>query len=333
MIVGSDKFRYELVEGWGQLPEGWDLKDACAVAVDSQDRVYVISRSEHPVLVFDRDGRFLTSWGEGIFKTTHWISIDREGSVYCVDAGDHTVRKFTAEGKLLMTLGNKDQPSDTGATTDDFTQVKRGGPPFNCPTSLAFAPSGEFYVSDGYGNARIHKFSPDGTLLFSWGEPGTKPGQFKVPHSIFVDRNGTVYVADRENNRIQLFNPNGEFINQFITHYQWAGISRPDGLFIDADDILYVAELGYRYGLWPEAPPFTADSPLPCVSIWNLNGELLARWGGKDSFLPGNFVCPHGICVDSRGDLYVTEVNFSGGGMWGIIPRDCHLLQKFARIT
>ncbi len=327
MTLGSGKFRYEIAEGWGQLPEGWGMVDGCAVAVDSQDRVYVINRGEHPVIIFDRDGKFLTSWGEGLFKTTHGIRIDADGLVYCTDMGDHTVRKFTAEGKLLMTLGNENKPSDTGTIEEDYRKVKRGGPPFNMPTDTAFAPSGEFYVSDGYANARVHKFSPDGKLLFSWGEPGDGPGQFNLPHNICVDKRGTVYVADRENSRIQLFTPNGEFITQ------WTDVTRPDGIYLGADDNFYVAELGYRYGLYPWFPAPTPESPLPCVSVWNLNKELLVRWGGADSCSPGNFASPHGICVDSRGDLYVSEVNFSAGGNEGLIPPGCHLLQKFIRIT
>lgn len=327
MIVGTGRFRYKVDEGWGQLPEGWNFFDTPGVAVDSKNRVYVFGRGDRPVVVFDRNGNFLSSWGERVFNFPHMIRIDADDSVYCVDMEDHTVRKFTNAGRLLMILGNKDQPSDTGCSVLDYREVKRGGPPFNRPTDLAFAPSGEIYISDGYGNARVHKFSSDGTLLFSWGEPGSRPGQFNIPHSICVDRYGTVYVADRENNRIQLFSPNGGFITQ------WTGVTRPAGLFIDADDNLYVTELGYRYGLWPWMPPPTPQSPLPCVSIWGLDGELLTRWGGGNSCSPGNFACPHGICTDSRGDLYVSEIIFSVGGNKGILPLDCHQLQKFIRIS
>jgi len=326
MIVGSSRFRYKVAEDWGQLPKGWRFHEVCGVAVDSQDRVYVFDRDrEHPIVIFDRDGNFWDTWGNGIFNRPHSIRIGADDSVYCVDTGDHTVRKFTNEGKLLMMLGNKNRPSDTGCNELDYRAIKRGGPPFNRPTDLAFAPSGEIFVSDGYGNARVHKFSTDGTLLLSWGEVGSGPGEFAFPHSICVDKYGKIYVADRENNRIQVFTLNGELITE------WTGVTRPDGLFIDAEDNLYIAELGYRYGLWPWMAPPGPGSPLPRLSVWNLKGELLAHWGGEDSCAPGNFCCPHMICTDSRGDLYVSEVNFSGAGKRGLVPIDCHTLQKFVR--
>ena len=325
MIFGNNRFKYEVVDDWLQLPEKLKIIDVCGVAVDSQDRVYLFSRTDQPVLIFDREGKYLNSWGEGIFTSPHSLRVGPDDSVYCVDDGNHTVRKFTFDGRLQMILGNKDRPSDTGGSNEDYRTVKRGGEPFNSPTDIAFAPSGEIYISDGYGNARVHKFSPAGKLLFSWGEPGTDPGQFNVPHSVCVDRHGIVYVADRENNRIQLFTQNGEFKEQ------WTNVNRPAGLFIDVDNFLYVAELGYRYGLWPWMRPPTPKSPLPCVSIWSLDGKLQTRWGGVESCLSGNFASPHMLCTDSRSDLYVGEVVYTVAGSKGLLPIDCHVLQKFTR--
>src|SRR5262249_5479221 len=150
-----------------------------------------------------------------IFKRAHGIFIGPDDAVYCIDDFDHTFRKFTTDGKLLMTLGTSGKPSDTGATSIDFRTIRHSGPPFHYPTDLALAPDGSLYVSDGYGNARIHKFSPDGRLLFSWGEPGDGPGQFRVPHGIAVDRQGFVYVADRENSRVQIFAPDGKYLSEW----------------------------------------------------------------------------------------------------------------------
>jgi len=312
VLYGAGKYTYELVDGWAKCPEGFSFFDVPGLSVDSQDRVYVLSRSAHPVTVFDREGNLLTWWGEGFFKRTHGTCVGPDGSVYCTDDKDHTVSKFTPEGKLLLTLGNKDQPSDTGYVQESYdffwglTTIKRGGPPFNRPTGIALSPSGEIYVSDGYGNARVHKFSPDGTLLFSWGEPGYAPGQFRLPHSVWVDKQGRVWVPDRENSRIQIFNAQGEFLSQ------WEDLIRPTDICIDDEGIVYISELCLR------------------VSIFTNDGRLLARWGGggKDRATT-LFIAPHAIAVDSRGDLYVGEVS----GTFGGVDRGSRTVQKFARKT
>lgn len=269
--IGNGKFKYEFVAGWDKLPNGWKYTQVAGVAVDSQDRVYVYNRGEHPVIVYDREGNFLNSWGEGFLKHAHGIFIDSNDYVYLADRFMQTVLKFTTSGELLMMLGTKDV-----ASKDES--------PFNHLTDVAVSPEGEIYVSDGYGNSRLHKFSPDGKLILSWGRPGNAPGQFKLPHSVWVDRRNRVLAADRENHRIQVFTTNGEFITQ------WTGLLQPCDLFVDSDDNLYVAELQSR------------------VSILNLEGELLAQFGGEKSNEPGQFVAPHGIWTDSKGDLYVGEV-------------------------
>src|SRR5262249_51980618 len=206
------EFGYEADDHWAKLPPGWGWSEVVAVAADSQDRVFVFNRGDHPVMIFGRDGTFLSSWGEGLFARPHGLFIGPDDAVYCTDDFGHTVRKFTPTGELLLTLGTSGKPSDTGATGMDYRTVLRAGPPFHHPTNLALSPSGDMYVSDGYGNARVHKFAPDGRLLLSWGEPGGGPGQFHLPHGIAVDGQGTVYVADRENSRVQLFTPDGKFL-------------------------------------------------------------------------------------------------------------------------
>ena len=162
-----------MVENWAKLPEGWEFKDVAAVAVDSKDRVYVFNRGEHPMIVFDREGNFIRSWGEGTFPRAHGLHIDANDILYCTDDGGHVVRKCTTEGKVLLELGvpGKAAPYMSGT-------------PFHRCTHTALSPRGDIYVSDGYGNARVHKFSPDGKLLKSWGEPGTDPGpvQHRAQH-------------------------------------------------------------------------------------------------------------------------------------------------------
>jgi DNA-binding beta-propeller fold protein YncE len=322
------QFGYEANDRWAKLPIGWSWTEVVAVATDAEDHVYVFNRGEHAVMVFDPDGTFLHSWGEGLFARPHGIFIGPDDAVYCTDDLDHTVRKFTPDGRLLLTLGTSGKPSNTGATSVDYRTILRFGPPFHFPTNMALSPERDMYVCDGYGNARVHKFSSDGRLLFSFGEPGSGPGQFQVPHGIAVDRQGTVYVADRENSRIQLFTPDGRFLSE------WTDVARPCQIFIDEAGNVFVAELGFRAGMWPGTTAPTADAPGGRVSIFDRHGELQARWGGgQNPCAPGDFFAPHGICVDSHGDIYVAEVTLSAGGNRGLVPRTCHTLQKFTRKT
>lgn len=263
---------FGVCEGWGKLPVGWTFTQVAGVVVDKKDRVYVFNRGEHPLVVFDREGKLLTSWGEGIFTTPHGIFLTADECLYLVDCGDHTVRKFTLDGRLLQVWGTPGKASGDGR-------------PFNRPTDVAVAPSGDVYISDGYGNRRVHKFSPEGKLLLSWGKEGSGPGEFSLPHGIWVDDQGIVYVADREeNNRIQLFTPEGEFLGE------WPGFRQPNDVYIDRDGLVYIPELQHR------------------VSILNRQGEVLARLGGAESAAPGEFIAPHTTYTDSRGDLYVGEV-------------------------
>jgi DNA-binding beta-propeller fold protein YncE len=311
MLYGTGKYLYQLVDGWAKCPEGRPFTDICGLSIDSQDRVYILDRGAHPVMIFDREGNLLTWWGAGFFKRTHGIYVGPDGSVYCTDDHSHTVSKFTPEGKVLLMLGNKDQPSDTGYVDQPdlykrLASIKRGGPPFNRPAGVALSSSGDIYVSDGYGNARVHRFSHDGTLLFSWGEPGDGPGQFRIPHSIWVDRQDRVWVADRENNRIQIFTGQGEFLSQ------WTDLKRPTDIFIDDEETVYVSELGLR------------------VSIFTIDGKLLARWGSDEQDKEtAVFLAPHAIAVDSQGDLYVGEVCKRYAG----VDRGPRTVQKFAMKT
>jgi DNA-binding beta-propeller fold protein YncE len=193
-VVTSGDFRYRARTDWARWPAGWQVPEVVGVATDSEDRVFVFYRGEHPVSVFDRDGAFLFSWGEGIFNRPHGITIGPDDSVYLADDFDHTVRKFTPEGKLLLTLGTSGQPSDTGATSVDFRNIRQAAGPFHYPTNIALGRDGEIYVSDGYGNARVHKFSPDGKLLFV-GRARRGPGEFHT--SWHCRRWRGLFIADR----------------------------------------------------------------------------------------------------------------------------------------
>jgi DNA-binding beta-propeller fold protein YncE len=309
-VYGNGKYTYELAEGWAKCTDELTFNDAPGVAIDSQDRVYVFSRGNNIIMIFDRDGNLLRTWGKGYFTNAHGVHVARDDSVFCVQTENHTVSKFTPEGKLLMVLGTPDKPSDTGYIRkgDTLSSIATitGGPPFNRPTNVAVSESGEIYVSDGYGNSRIHKFSPDGKLLFSWGEPGAAPGHFRLPHSVRIDRKNRIWVVDRENNRIQIFDNRGKFLDQLT------GLLRPTDLCFDNEDTVYVSELGLT------------------VSIFNLEGKLLARWGStglnKQTDL---FVAPHGIAVDSKNNLYVGEV----ANTFAKVDRGTRALHKFIRKT
>ena len=282
MVIDAGERQYEFVQGWGQLPPGWIWGQVGAVGIDSQDQVHVFTRTEHPYMIFDRSGRLVHSWGYGIFEDAHGICIGSDDNVFLVDRGPQIVLKFTHDGRHLFTLGKRGQPSDTGYSAENPT-VRYAGPPFHHPTDVSLSPSGDFYVSDGYRNCRVHKYAPDGTLLFSWGEPGQGQGQFNLVHSVW-EHQGRVYVADRQNNRIQIFTPEGKYLDT------WPGLLQPCKIFVDKDDIMYVAELGSR------------------VSILDLQGNVLGRLGEERSRAPGLFWAPHGIWVDSQGDMYVAEV-------------------------
>jgi DNA-binding beta-propeller fold protein YncE len=311
ILYGSGEYTYELVDEWAKLPSDWSFLDVGGLTVDSEDKVYVFNRSIHPVMIFDSDGNFLDSWGEGYFSRPHGSRFDHDGFLYCSDDIDHIISKFTRDGKLVKVIGQKGKPSDTGYIPhedlmDRLRSIKYGGPPFNRPTGVAFSSTGEFYVSDGYGNARVHKFSPEGELLFSWGEPGTGPSEFMLPHNIWVDMLDRVWIPDRENNRIQIFDGDGNFITE------WTNVIRPTDVFVDKNGTVYVSELA------------------PRVSIFTFDGKLLARWGSeRNDPATDLFVAPHAITVDTKGDIYVGEVSMTNSK----IDKGSRTVQKFKKIN
>jgi len=334
MIFGNNKLGFKLDKDWGKLPDGSDILDIPGIAVDSKDQVYVFSRDKQQVIIFNSEGNFIKTIGEDImFSRPHGIYIGPDDSLYLTDDDNHVVMKFSSSGKLLLTLGSKGKPSDSGCINKDYRTIKKGSLPFNYPTNIALSSTGDIFVSDGYGNARIHRFSPNGELILSWGGPGEKPGQFNLPHDIAISNDGRVYIADRENSRIQVFDQKGKFITQ------WKDINRPCGLHIDKDNNVYVVELGKRVGrpdleYKERMPDFSSDVLWSRLSIYDLDGKLITRWGEADFSLPGSFFATHSVCTDSKGDLYVGEVlKTISGEIFGKLPpgKSC-ALQKFRRI-
>ena len=207
MTFGSGDYTFELDENWGRLPEGYEFFQVAGVAVDNDDQVYVYNRSAHPLMVFDREGNFVKSWGVE-FANPHDIHIAPDGSVFLADRDVHVVLKYSPDERLLLTLGTRDRPSDTGYTLPERV-VHRAAGPFNLPTGIAVtADTGDIFVSDGYGNARVHKYNSTGALITSWGAPGSaNPVDFNLPHGVTLDNEGNLVVCDRENIRLQFFSP------------------------------------------------------------------------------------------------------------------------------
>jgi DNA-binding beta-propeller fold protein YncE len=262
---------YRVVENWAQFPPGvtgWGA--ATGVDVDRHDNVYVLNRNETmPIMVFDHNGKFLRSWGQNMFKTTHFLRVDHSGNVWVTDRGNMQAFEFSPQGKLLMTLGKK-----------GITGGNESKDAFNGMADVAIEKNSDILIADGEGpNTRVARFTRRGKFIQWWGGKGTGPGQFDVPHSIALDSSGRIYVADRSNNRIQVFDPAGRFLTQ------WTNFGTPWGLFIKGDRI-YVVD-------------GTANNCLLIASI--KDGKILEKIEGLSN--------PTAVTVDSRGAIYVGEVN------------------------
>lgn len=274
----------------------------CAdAAVDSQGRIYALAGPD-PVTVFDQSGKIVGRWGKGDIAGAHGIYIDENDFVYIIDSEDQVAGKFTTDGKLLMLIGTRGVRSDTGSK-GNFKEVKRGAGPFNSPSKITTSPKGEIFVTDGYGNSRVHRFSADGKLLASWGEPGGEPGQLRIPHGIGVDENDRVYVADRENDRVQVFDTEGKLLDI------WENIYRPDGLCV-RDGKVYVAELGHIMYVDNVLYEPYENMPWSKVRVFDANGKELCAFGGPEGWKAGNMFAAHGINLDKEGNVYVSEADW-----------------------
>jgi len=315
--------------GWGDdLPAMRD-RDIPDVAV-ADGEVFLAYRDPASIVVCDLDGGFGRVVGLGVIERPHGVTV-AGGRIYVVDESRHTIHVFERSGEWASSFGSG--PSDPGFPAAGLhpTRITRPHGPFTRPTRLAVAPDGDIYVSDGYGNCRIHRFAPDGQALrLSWGSPGTKPGAFNIPHSVDVDRQGRVLVCDRENDRIQVFDQEGGFVEQ------WQDLHRPQAIAEAKDGVLYVAE-----GAWGPGYVSPTQGPVePCpsrVSVLAPDGRRLGTIGpGDDADVPADFVSAHGIAVDSDDDLYVVECLASlransgvpGAGAPAGVPTDRPAVQK-----
>jgi DNA-binding beta-propeller fold protein YncE len=287
-------------------------KDVSDIAVDSADNVYLLTRHPGAVVVHGPDGRLIRRWGIDRFVLPHGITIDQRDRVYIVDQGEHAVRVFTAKGDEITLIGTPGVPSDTGVDwslptyKERYLSTTRGGPPFNNPTKVALAADGTFYVSDGYGNARVHRFGTEGEFLRSWGEPGSEPGQFRLVHNVLVADDGRVLVSDRENDRVQCFDPDGAVVAI------WGSVRRPAAVAAGPGGTFIVAELGWKVGDHSFATgPVTTPVP-PGIAIVDGDGALIERLAQPDG-APPLLWRPHGLGVSPHtGRVYVAQLGAPG---------------------
>jgi len=283
---------YKVDPAWPRKPKGYTWGHVPGIAVDKNDHVYVFTRATPPVQVYDADGKFLRAWGEEYVKSAHHIRIDHEGNVWVADVGHHIVMQFTPTGRLLRTFGTKGK-----AGKDEKT--------FNMPTDMAVTPSGDIFVADGYGNARVVHLDSKGKFVKEWGSLGSKPGQFSIPHSIAHAR-GRLFVADRNNVRVQVFDTSGKLLDV------WSNLITPWGLWVTDKEELWVC--GSSPMRWRKT-----DSSLGCppkdqvLMKFNLEGKVLQLWtmpkgtDGKEE--PGELNWVHAIASDSRGNLYAGDIH------------------------
>ena len=259
LFFGTGKYTYQIIDPFGTLPDGMSWGNVSHVAVDSKDRVYAFQRKDPPIVIFDSDGNFLDGWGDGQLIDAHGIFFTPEDDLFLVDRDMYEVLKFTPQGEPLLRIGVRGKSALQA--------------PFNHPADVAVSPSGDIYVADGYGNSMVHKFSPTGELVLSWGAPGGESGQFTTPHGIWVDGESKVYVADRENNCVQVFDGDGNFITS------WGNFYHPMDIWMDKEDTFYVTD---------QVPRFT---------VLDRDGNILARGRAPNA--------GHGIYGDSEGNLYL----------------------------
>ena len=285
--VDRDWPRHSPERPWGEMP---------GVAIDAHDHIWTFNRGAVPVQVFEPSGTLVRAWGEKEFQRPHGIAHDPRGNVWLTDIGSHVVRQYTPEGRRLLELGTPGQPGE------DETH-------FNQPTDVAIAPGGDIYVADGYVNNRIVHFDRQGRFLRAWGSKGSEPGQFRVPHALALDSRGRLYVADRGNARVQVFDPAGRFLAE------WRHLMIPWDIWITADDQIYVCGSSpMRWGPTQYLRPLGIPPKDQLVMKFDPAGKALQLWtfppGGEGDApkQPGELSWVHGMAVDSRGDLYLGDI-------------------------
>ncbi len=283
---------YEVDPAWPQRPATMPWGETSGIAVDAKDQVYVFTRAKPPIRVYDTQGKLLRAWGDDVIEKAHYLKVAGDGTVWAADVGKNAVFQFTPEGKLLKTLGTPGEPGE------DATHLNR-------PTDMTMTPSGDVFVTDGYGNSRIVHFDPQGKFVKAWGRLGSKPGEFSLPHSIVVDSKGRLYVADRSNVRIQVFDQEGRFLAE------WRNLLVPWGLWISPRDEIWVC--GSSPMIWHQGPGLLGCPPKDQLFMrLDGSGRVQQLWtipkgeDGKEK--PGELNWVHAIALDSHGNIYACDI-------------------------
>ena len=294
-VTASAQSQHEVVPDWPQLPKVHVLGLCAGAGVDAQNRVFVFHRSgrnwsnpypKEPIaaptvsMIDGATGKLLSTWGENRFNMPHGLTVDHEGNLWLTDVGLHQVFKCTPEGKVLLTLGEASVPGKDQAH-------------FNLPTDVAVLRDGSFYVSDGYKNTRVMKFTANGRFEFEWGTKGKGPGQFNLPHGIAVNAQGRIYVCDRENERLQIFDAKGTFLDQ------WKGphLGKPYGVETSADGHVFIIDGG--------SPSLKLSERGKAVEL-DATGQVIDTFGSHGDG-PGQFQLGHDIAIGPDGAVYVAE--------------------------
>jgi DNA-binding beta-propeller fold protein YncE len=294
---------YELDPNWPVRPLDYKWGAMSGVVVDAKDQVWIFHRGKTPIQVFSPEGKLVDSWGDGMFKTPHGLRLDPEGNVWTTDCDLQVVQKFTPKGKLLLTLGTLKEAGE------DATH-------FNRPTDIAITPRGDVYVADGYANNRVAHYDAKGRFINAWGKLGVRPGEFSIPHTIAVDSRGRVYVCDRNNVRVQVFDADGKFLAE------WKNLLTPWGIWITPKDEIFIS--GSSPMRWAESPMLGLPPKDQLVMKFDTTGRVQEVWtfplGQTGKERPGELNWLHGIALDSHGSLYL-------GDIMG------HRVQKFRRLA
>ncbi|MFN4258285.1 MAG: peptidyl-alpha-hydroxyglycine alpha-amidating lyase family protein [Gemmataceae bacterium] len=283
---------YEVDVAWPKRPAEFLWGHMPGVAVDAKDNVWLYTRADPPIQVYDPKGNLVRSWGSGRLKSAHHLKIDHEGNVWITDIGRHVVEKYTPEGKPLLTIGTPDHPGCDDTHLD-------------MPTDIAVTKNGDVFVADGYGNARVVHFDKNGKYVKEWGKLGSKPGEFSIPHAIAVDSKGRLYVADRNNARVQVFDAEGKLLDI------WNNLVVPWGFHMTPNDELWVC--GSSPMQWRKEDSSLGCPPKDQVFMkFNTDGKLLQLWTVPKAIdgleRPGECNWVHAIAVDSKGNIYVGDI-------------------------
>jgi peptidylamidoglycolate lyase len=274
-ISSGPALPHKVVKDWAKIPEGWNFGETSGVSVDKNDNVWVFNRGPHAVMQFDKNGKLLQSWKEVPVTAAHGMKVDPSGNVWAIDVKGHMLFQFNPAGRIQMVIGNAGKQPGNNESKDAFYE----------PTAVSFMPDGSFYVSDGYQNSRVVKFDAAGVYQFHWGSKGTGDGQFNLVHDVALDGRGRVYVADRLNNRVQVFDLNGKFLTK------WVGHGSPWGLaFAEKENAMYMC-----------------DGVNNRIIKLNLDGQIQGVLSGYGK-VQGRLDFPHHMAVDSEGSIYVAEI-------------------------